>query len=114
MARRTVQLRLGGQTYRVVTSATDDELQRLAAMVDEKLAAVSPPGRPITPQSMLLAAMALAHDLEEERARSAHMEERAKEAFGRILARVDAALATGAAGAADASSSRDSTGANGS
>jgi cell division protein ZapA len=114
MARRTVQLRLGGQTYRVVTSATDDELQRLAAMVDEKLAAVSPPGRPVTPQSMLLAAMALAHDLEHERARSAHLADRAREAFGRVLARVDAALASSAAGATDPSASRDSTGAGGS
>ena len=29
MAGRTVQLRVGGQTYRVVTSASDEELQRL-------------------------------------------------------------------------------------
>jgi cell division protein ZapA len=100
MARRTVQLRVGGQTYRVVTSASDDELQRLAAVVDQKLATVIPPGRAVTPQAMLLAAMALAHDLEEERARSAQITGRAREAFGRILTRVDAALTTTAAGAA--------------
>ncbi|AKT36421.1 cell division protein ZapA [Chondromyces crocatus] len=93
MGRRTVQLRLGGTTYRVVTSASDEELQRLAAMVDQKLAALSAPGRPLSPQSMLLAAMALAHDLEEERARSARLLGRAREAFGRILSRVDATLA---------------------
>ncbi|MCC6551504.1 MAG: cell division protein ZapA [Polyangiaceae bacterium] len=96
MARRNVQLRVGGQTYRVLTSASDEELQRLAAAVDQKLAAVVPSGRTITPQAMLLAAMALAHDLEEERARSAAVTGRAREAFGRMLARVDAALtATG-------------------
>lgn len=93
MARRTVQLRLGGQNYRVVTSASDEELQRLAAVVDQKLAQVSPPGSAVSPQCMLLAAMALAHDLEEERARSARLLGRAREAFGRILARVDATLA---------------------
>jgi cell division protein ZapA len=92
MAGRTVQLRVGGQTYRVVTSANDDELQRLAAVVDQKLAAVVPPGRAVTPQAMLLAAMALAHDLEEERARSVAVSAKARGAFGRMLERVDAAL----------------------
>src|SRR5688572_3654090 len=96
MAGRAVQLRVGGQTYRVVTSASEDELQRLAALVDAKLAAVVPPGRVVTPQAMLLAAIALAHDLEEERSRSAATMARARGAFGRILERVDAALdATG-------------------
>ena len=93
MPRRIVPLRLGGQTYRVTTSASDEELQRLAAVVDQKLAAVSPPGTPISPQAMLLAAMALAHDLEQERARSARLLDRAREAFHRILHRVDGALA---------------------
>lgn len=102
-----VQLRIGGQSYRVVTSASDEELQRLAAVVDQKLATVVPPGRAVTPQAMLLAAMALAHDLEEERARAdqqrsrveaermnaAAIAERARGAFGRMLERVDAALA---------------------
>jgi cell division protein ZapA len=92
MAGRTVQLRVGGQTYRVVTSASDDELQRLAAVVDQHLAKVVPPGRAVTPQAMLLAAMALAHDLEEERSRSAQLSARARGAFGRLLERVDAAL----------------------
>jgi cell division protein ZapA len=92
MAGRTVHLRVGGQTYRVVTSASDEELQRLAAVVDQKLAAVCPPGRTITPQAMLLAAMALAHELEEERARSEAVKTRARGAFGRMLERVDAAL----------------------
>lgn len=101
-----VQLRVAGQTYRVVTSASDEELRRLAAVVDEKIATVVPPGRAVTPQAMLLAAMALAHDLEEERARteeertrteeerarSAAIAERARGAFGRMLERVDAAL----------------------
>jgi cell division protein ZapA len=101
-----VQLRVGGQTYRVVTSASDEELRRLAAVVDQKIATVVPPGRAITPQAMLLAAMALAHDLEEERARteqertrvdeerarSTAIAERARGAFSRMLERVDAAL----------------------
>ena len=97
MARRTVQLRVGGQTYRVVTSADDEELARLAAVVDQKLASVVPAGRSVTPQAMLLAAMALAHDLEEERERTTRITGRAKDAFGRILQRVDAVLSAGVA-----------------
>jgi cell division protein ZapA len=93
-----VQLRVGGQSYRVVSSASDDELRRLAAVVDEKLAAVCPPGRAVTPQAMLLAAMALAHELEQERSRTAHLAARARGAFGRILQRVDAALGAPADG----------------
>lgn len=108
MAARPVQLRVGGQTYRVVTSASEDELQRLAAVVDQKLATVVPPGRPVTPQAMLLAAISLAHDLEEERAhlseerlRSREVATRARGAFGRMLERVDAALDAPAARPSD-------------
>ena len=92
MAGRTVHLRVGGQTYRVVTSASEDELKHLAAMVDEKIASVVPAGRTVTPQAMLLAAMALAHDLEEERARSASIAAKARTVYGRIIERVDAAI----------------------
>jgi cell division protein ZapA len=92
MAGRTVHLRVGGQTYRVTTSSTDEELQRLAAVVDQKLATVVPPGRMVTPQAMLLAAMALAYELEEERSRTATVAAKARGAFGRMLQRVDAAL----------------------
>ena len=94
MAGRTVQLRVGGQAYRVVSSATEEELGRLAAIVDDKLRSLVPPGRPMPPQALLLAALALAHDLEEERARGSELSGRARDAFGRILERVDAALAT--------------------
>lgn len=92
MAGRTVHLRVGGQTYRVTTSSSDEELQRLAAVVDQKLATVVPPGRMVTPQAMLLAAMALAYELEEERTRTATVAAKARGAFGRMLQRVDAAL----------------------
>ena len=100
MVGRTVQLRLGGHTYRVVTSASEEEIHRLAAMVNEKLTTIGRPGRQLSPETMLLAAMSLAHDLEEERARSVRIRDRAREAFGRILARVDAALAEATAPAA--------------
>jgi cell division protein ZapA len=96
-----VQLRVGGQTYRVVSSVSEDELQRLAVVVDRKLAEMVPPGRNIRPENILLAAMSLAHDLEAahrdlelEKARSSALTERTRGAFGRMLERVDSALGT--------------------
>src|SRR6516165_8720926 len=87
-----VELRVGGQTYRVVASASDDELRRLAAIVDARLRAITPPGRPVAPQALLLAALALAHDLEEEKARNQTLATRSREMLGSILTRLDAAI----------------------
>ncbi len=92
MERRTVQLKLGGQAYRVVTSASDDELRALTELVAEKLATVTPKGRAPSPQSMLLAAMALAHDALEERGRREALERRTRDLLRRVLVRVDGAL----------------------
>jgi cell division protein ZapA len=92
MERRTVQLRVAGQTYRVVTTANDADMKRLVSTLEEKLAEVSPRGRSVNPQAMLLAALALIHDLEEERGRAGRIEGRAKEALGRLLTRIDTAL----------------------
>jgi cell division protein ZapA len=99
MERRNVQLRVAGQTYRVVTTATDADLKRLVSMLEEKLAEVSPRNRSVNPQAMLLAALALLNDLEEERGRSRRIEGRAKEALGRLLSRIDAVLQDDASGA---------------
>jgi cell division protein ZapA len=91
MERRTVQLRLAGQTYRVVTTAADAELKRFVSLIEEKLSAL-PRGKALHPQALLLATLALAHDLEEERARSQRIEARARETLARLLERIDAAL----------------------
>jgi cell division protein ZapA len=102
--RRAVELRVGGQTYRVV--ATDDDLhvQHLAELVDRKYAEVVPQGgRGVTAQQgIFLTALALAHEVEEQRARAARLEverdrfsrlaARAKESVTRLLQRVDSAL----------------------
>lgn len=93
MSGAPVELRVAGHTYRVVASAEADVLHRLAAVVDAKVNEVTLPGRQVSPQSMLLAAISLAHELEEERAKRVRLEERAREMFGTLLERVDAALA---------------------
>lgn len=89
-----MQLRLAGQTYRVVTTASDNELKRFATMIEDKLSAL-PRGKALHPQALLLATLALAHDLEEERARAQRIEERAKETLARLVERIDAALDEG-------------------
>ncbi len=92
MNRAPVELRVGGQTYRVVASAEEAEVRRLAGVVDARLRELVGPGRAITPQAMLLVALALAHDVEEEREKRLHVEQRSKEAFTALLQRIDAAL----------------------
>lgn len=92
MERRTVQLRLAGQTYRVVTTASDGELEHLLSVVEEKLSEVTPPGRMPSPNAMLLVALSLVHELEEERDRAQAIEGRARDLLKRMLERIDAAL----------------------
>jgi cell division protein ZapA len=89
---RPVSLRVAGQSYRVVSSATEEELQRLADTVNAKVEELTPEGKAASPQAVLLAAMALAHELEEERARRATIERRTREMLRRVLGRVDDAL----------------------
>lgn len=96
MAGAPVELRVGGQTYRVVTSAEEPELRRLADMVDARLQRFTAPGRTVSPQTLLLAAISLAHDLEEERARRQQIEARSREMLRTLLARIDAALESAA------------------
>lgn len=89
---KPVELRVGGTTYRVISSASPEELERLALIVDEKLAGIAPPGRPMPPQAMLLAAIALAHDLEVERERADRITARSRERVTELLSKVDGTL----------------------
>lgn len=92
MNRPAVELRVGGQSYRVVASTDEAELQRLAEVVDTRLRDLAGPGRALAPQSLLLVAISLAHDLETERARTRAVEVRSKEMLTSVLQRIDALL----------------------
>lgn len=92
MPKGPVELRVGGQTYRVVATAEEADLHRLADVVDGRLRQLTAPGRSVSPQTLLLAAMSLAHDLEEERARRVTSEQRAREMLSGLVTRIDAAL----------------------
>lgn len=91
MDRASVELRVGGQTFRVVASASPAELERLARIVDGKLHELAMSSA-YHPQSMLLVAMTLAHELEIERGLRRDGEQRFREMLRSLLDRVDAAI----------------------
>jgi cell division protein ZapA len=92
MARSAVEVNVGGQLYRLVASTGEQSIQRYAGVVNERLREVTGVERPLHPQALLLVAMALAHDLEQERARRIEERNHAEEMLRSLLARVNAAL----------------------
>ncbi|MDP9033684.1 MAG: kinetochore Spc25 family protein [Myxococcota bacterium] len=92
MDRRTIELRIGGQKYRVVSSATEEELNRIAELVRAKLNESGGRPRNDPGKAMLLAALALAHDVMVERERRESLEKRTHELLSRTLSRIDDAL----------------------
>lgn len=86
-----VELRVGGQSYRVVSTTQPDALQRYADIVDNKLRGLSSNGG-IHPNGLVLVALSLVHELEEERQRRHAVEQQARENLQRLLQRIDAAL----------------------
>ena len=94
--RQVVELRVGGQTYRVTTEGSPDEVRQLASMIEARLAVVAPRGKAITHErALFLAALSLAHDLTRLRGDSEAFTARVRDAFGRVLAQADAALDAG-------------------
>ena len=100
-----VKLEVAGQSFKVVTSAPEEELRRLAAAVDAKMAELGPRGRAAPPQAMLMAALALAHEVEAERARRESVERRTRDVLRRALVRIDSALEEAADAEVDAPAS---------
>jgi cell division protein ZapA len=87
-----VEVKIGGFSYRVTGSASEAELNRLAGIVDQRLRALGGPSRNPSPHSLVLVAMTLAHELEEERTARRRVEARSQEMLQSLLERVDAAL----------------------
>jgi cell division protein ZapA (FtsZ GTPase activity inhibitor) len=83
---------IAGQKLRVHTSASPEDLERLAAAVTDELRKVLPPGRPLTMNAVLLAALSLANTVEEERAARAGVERKARDTVRRVLVRLDGVL----------------------
>jgi cell division protein ZapA len=92
MMRAAVEVNVGGHLYRLVASSGEQTLQRYASVVNERLRDLTGSDRTPHPQAMLLVAMALAHDLEEERSRRLAERSGAEEMFRQLLGRVNEAL----------------------
>jgi cell division protein ZapA len=88
-----VELSVGGKSYRVIASEDESTLRRLAATVDSRLRALTGPNRSVAPHALVLVALALAHELEEERGLRRRHVERSRAALSSVLGRIDAALA---------------------
>ena len=92
MSPATVALTIGGQVYRVRSAASEQELRRLAAHVDERLRSLVGTSATVPPQALLLVAISLAHDLELERARHKQLERAAHDSLQLLLDRIDGAI----------------------
>ncbi|WP_394834092.1 cell division protein ZapA [Pendulispora rubella] len=97
-ASQVMHVQVAGQRYKVVSSSSQAELTRLAAAVDAKLAELAHRPNPGAPPSIVLAAIALAHDLEQERAKRQRVEVKVRDLLRRILVRIDSALESSAEG----------------
>lgn len=87
-----MQIKVGGQSHKVVSSANEEDLVRLAAVVEGRIHQLTPKGKGVAPNAILLAAIALANDLEEERAKRLQLERKTRDLLRRVLLRVDDAL----------------------
>lgn len=88
---RLVELVIAGRRYRVKTTAGEQELKELVSIVESRVSAVGG-GRGATPETILLAAISLAHDLVECRAKSERDADRARGLANDMLRRVEAVL----------------------
>jgi len=90
--KHTVAFSIAGKAYRVVTTASSEEIVALGGIVEERLRGLAG-GRPPTLEMAVLVAMSLAHDAEQHRQRVDRVERDAKRVMLRVLERVDVALA---------------------
>jgi cell division protein ZapA len=92
MMRPAVEVSVGGQSYRLVASSGEQTLHRYAGLLNERLRDLTGTDRTSHPQAMLLVALALAHDLEQERAQRQADLSNAEAMLRELLERVNEAL----------------------
>ncbi len=95
MERQVVHLTIAGQSLRVVSTSSREQLGRLAAIVEERMRALDPQGRGALTQTLLLTALALANDLDCERAKRLEITEDTRRFLATVKERVDVAIAGG-------------------
>ena len=92
MERSPVHLQIAGENLKVLSTVDEEELYRLADIVNAKLNQVHSPNHPISLQTALLAMITLAHDLENERNRYKHLSQGARELLEKTLQKIDSVL----------------------
>lgn len=90
-SRPVTELRIGGTTYRVQSSADEGELNRLAAMVDARISQL-PDLQRHDSRSLVLVALALAHDLELEQRAHESLRAQVASRLLDLVGRIDEAL----------------------
>lgn len=83
-----VDVRVGQKSYRVVSSSDPKTLERLSGLVEEKLTAVGSRH----PDALVLAALALAHDIDRLERENNQLRHRLRERLTALVARVDDVL----------------------
>jgi cell division protein ZapA len=93
--KRTVTLDLAGAKYRMTSDADEGHLERLALMINERIAALGPKAvRAATPAQLLaIVALGLADDLAAADKRARALEDTTRKAVASALERIDRRLA---------------------
>jgi cell division protein ZapA len=99
IVKNTVTIEIAGSKYRMVTDTDEAHLERLAGIVNERIAALGPKAaRTASPAQILaIVALGLAEDLRETETRAERVEHATKDAVRRAIDRIDRRLAEDAA-----------------
>ena len=68
MDKQKIEIKVGGQTYTLLTDETPETVQKLTAEINKKLTALTASGRVSMNQALVLAALELAQEAETQRA----------------------------------------------
>jgi cell division protein ZapA (FtsZ GTPase activity inhibitor) len=93
--KQTVNIDIAGAKYRMTTDADPDHLQRLASLINDRIAELGPKAlRSASPTQLLaVVALGLADDLEQSEARRQTLEQSTRRALEAAIARIDRRLA---------------------
>ena len=90
---RQVTITLAGSTYPIKTDASEEYVARLEEYVNEKLDLVQPGATRLAPRTAFaLAALSIADDYFEARAKRGDLESSVRDRIERLVTRIDAAL----------------------
>jgi cell division protein ZapA (FtsZ GTPase activity inhibitor) len=94
--KRTITLEIAGTKFRLVSDADQEHLQRLAAMINERVEKLGGAGSRAASSGQLLAlaALELADELDSTATRLQDMERTTRTAIAQAIARIDGRLAS--------------------